>query len=125
MVSAGESQLERPDDDPVAALEDVSVDFLAVDGRPVPAVEVFDHVTPVGIADYRMLTGDERVVETDVTRHGTSKGRVLLLQGYLETGETAAGDSQPGFPAVRSPGPLSLFRVQDCGLATFPSASFS
>ena len=124
-VSAGESQLEHPDADPVAALEGAFVDFLAVYGRPVPGVEVLDHVIPVGLADYRMLVGDERVVETDVTRHGASKGRVLLFQGYLETGETTVGDGQHGVPAVRPLGPLSLFRVQDCGLAAFPSASFS
>ena len=65
IVSAGESQLERPDDNPVAALEDVFVDFLAVDGRPVPAVEVFDHVKiSINFKQFSMLIGKALVSQS-------------------------------------------------------------
>ena len=71
--SAGESELKRPDGYPVAVFEAAPVDFLAIDAGPVPAVEVLELVPFVRPVDDRVLIGDERVVETDVARHGTSK----------------------------------------------------
>ena len=120
MGSAGESEFEHPDRDPVSTLQGTFVDFFTVDAGPVPGVQVLDIVSSVRFADDRVLVGDEAVVEADIARNCTAKGRILLFNGDLEARETPVGYSKHCATAISPFVPLSRLRVQNSGIAAFP-----